>query len=148
MRWIKKLDMALLRDSLIQFVRLVEREEAGGRQGNMRTWNEARKVRGETFTWKEEDKKRGGDMGLWRVGVQGSLRCYWISPLSQGMMSACPFLAGCSSAPPSLTPPPPTHHWPRDQPDPQVDLTFCTCLPLAGHCSVSPMALPVTEQGI
>lgn len=29
--------MALLRDSLIQFVRLVEREEAGGRQGNMRT---------------------------------------------------------------------------------------------------------------
>lgn len=29
--------MALLRDSLIQFVRLVEREEAGGRRRNMRT---------------------------------------------------------------------------------------------------------------
>lgn len=29
--------MALLRDSLIQFVRLVEREGAGGRRWNMRT---------------------------------------------------------------------------------------------------------------
>ena len=72
MRWIKKLDRAPLTDSLIQFARLVGREQAGGRQGNMHTWNEeARKVRGEKFTWREEGRRRGGRHGIVTCGCAG-----------------------------------------------------------------------------
>lgn len=55
----KKLDMTLLRDSLIQFVRGVAREEAGGKEENSCARNkEDSKVREEKLK-KEGEKMRG-----------------------------------------------------------------------------------------
>ena len=134
MRWIKKLDRAPLRDSLIQFARLVGREQAGGTQGNMHTWNEeAGKVRGEEFTWREEGRRRGGGHGIVTCGCAGGH--------SDAIESVYYPREWCQPVPT------PTRHWPGDQPDPQVDLTFCTCLPLAGRCSCPPWLCQSLSKG-